>query len=443
MYTPELINKKRNGKELSQAEIEFLVNGFVSGEVPDYQMAAFLMATCFTGMSKDECVTFTMAMANSGEMADLSPIKGFKVDKHSSGGVGDTTSLVLAPLVASAGAVVAKMTGRELGHTGGTVDKLESIPGINLELGKDDFIRIANQVGVSLVAQSASLAPADKKLYALRNVTATVESIPLIAASIMSKKLAGGADGIVLDVKTGSGAFMQKYEDSLELAKTMVDIGEGAGRKMVALISSMEQPLGLAIGNALEVKEAIDTLKGEGPQDLLELVLELGGNMVLLAGVAKSLDQAKDRLKACIANGAGLKKFAQFIKAHGGDPEVVRNISILPRAKAVQELAVPRSGYVHAMNAMELGMASKLLGAGRFIKDDRPDLSVGIELKCKVGDRVDKGQPLAVLHTDGDTERIGQAREKVLGAFSITVEPADPPRLLMARVTSKGVEELA
>ena len=443
MHTPELILKKRNGEELTRAEIEFLIKGFVSGQVPDYQMSAFLMATCFMGMSKNECVMLTETMASSGEMADLSGIKGFKVDKHSTGGVGDTTSLVLAPLVAAAGGVVAKMTGRELGHTGGTVDKLESIPGMTMELQKDDFIRIANQVGVSLVAQSSSLAPADKLIYALRNVTATVDSIPLIAASIMSKKLAGGADGIVLDVKTGSGAFMKEYGQAVELARTMVDIGLGAGRKMVALISSMEQPLGLAIGNALEVKEAIDTLSGRGPADLGELVLELGGNMLLLSGLAGSLSQARDKLEACIKNGSGLDKLAEFIGAQGGDPRVVKDNGLLPRSRNLVEVPAPASGYVRAMDALEVGMASKLLGAGRTTKDEKVDLCIGIELKCKVGDEVEAGQPLALLHAGGDAQRIEPARSRLLAAYEIGDEPVQPPGLLLARVTADGVEEIA
>lgn len=297
----ELIKKKRDGRELSKGEISFLIGGFLNGRIPDYQMAAFLMAIYFSGMSRQESVDLTMAMVESGEIVDLSKIKGFKLDKHSTGGVGDKTTLVLAPLVAASGGVVAKMTGRELGHTGGTVDKLESIPGMDLGLPKEKFIEVANRVGVSLITQTARLAPADKQIYALRNATATVDSIPLIAGSIMSKKLAAGTDGIVLDVKTGAGAFTQKYEDAVELAKTMIHIGEGAGKKVLALITGMEQPLGNAIGNAVEVKEAIDTLAGSGPKDLVELVLELGSNMLMLSKIASSRSAAREILEANIA----------------------------------------------------------------------------------------------------------------------------------------------
>ena len=442
MHTPELILKKRNGAALSKSEIDYLIKGFTSRAIPDYQMAAFLMAVYFRGMNPDECVDLTMAMARSGDMADLSSIKGFKVDKHSTGGVGDTTSLVLAPLVAAAGGVVAKMTGRELGHTGGTVDKLESIPGMNLELDKDEFVRIANQVGMSLAAQSSSLAPADKQIYALRNVTATVDSIPLIAASIMSKKLAGGADGIVLDVKTGSGAFMQRYEDSVELAQSMVRIGEGAGRKMVALITSMEQPLGEAVGNALEVKEAIDTLQGGGPADLVELVLELGGNMLMLCGLADNLGAARSRLLECINDGSGAAKLAEFINAQGGNPDVVQNTELLPRANQMIEVTAPLDGYVEKIDAMDVGMASKILGAGRTTKDEPIDLSIGLVLKKKVGDEVLAGEPLAILHTDGDRTRISQAKTRLLEAYTIGNKPAVRPRLIQARITLDAVEEM-
>ncbi|MEJ2164913.1 MAG: thymidine phosphorylase [Desulfobacterales bacterium] len=302
MNTYELIKKKRDGFELLRKELDFLVSGFVNGRIADYQMTAFLMAVYFKGMSTRECCDLTLAMVESGETVDLSKIKGFNIDKHSTGGVGDTTTLVLAPLVAASGGIVAKMSGRELGHTGGTVDKLESIPGMQVELSRDKFIDIVNDIHVSLIAQTASLAPADKQFYALRNVTATVDSIPLIASSIMCKKLAAGADGIVLDVKTGAGAFMQKYEDAVELAKIMVYIGECAGKKVVALISGMEQPLGYAVGNAIEVKEAIDTLNGSGPQDLVDLVLELGSLMLVVSGTVSSIATGRRLLETNIAH---------------------------------------------------------------------------------------------------------------------------------------------
>ena len=443
MHTPELILKKRNGSALSKAEIDYLIKGFTSHAIPDYQMSALLMAIYFRGMTAAECVDLTMSMARSGEMADLGSIKGFKVDKHSTGGVGDTTSLVLAPLVAAAGGTVAKMTGRELGHTGGTVDKLESIPGMNLELTKDQFIRIANEVGLSLAAQSDSLAPADKQIYALRNVTGTVDSIPLIAASIMSKKLAGGADGIVLDVKTGSGAFMRKYQDSVELAQTMVRIGDGAGRKMLALITSMEQPLGEAVGNALEVKEAIETLQGRGPQDLVELVLELGANMLMLCGLAGGLEEAKERLAQCIEDGSGADKMAKFIKAQGGDPRVVKDTGLLPRANTRIEVTAPLDGYVQRIDALDVGMASKLLGAGRTTKDEVLDLSIGLILKKKVGSQVMAGEPLAELHTDGNAAKVDLAKTRLLQAYTIGSRPVPRPRLILARVTADNIEEIS
>ena len=357
----ELIKKKRDGLELSKKEIGFLIDGFVNGQIPDYQMTAFLMAVYFKGMSDRECVELTMAMANSGDQVDLSAIQGFKVDKHSTGGVGDKTTLVLAPLVAASGGIVAKMTGRELGHTGGTVDKLESIPGLQVELTRDKFAEIVNDVHVSVIAQTASLAPADRQIYALRNVTATVDAIPLIASSIMSKKLAAGSDGIVLDVKTGRGAFTTSYEKALHLAKTMVDIGEGAGRRMVAWITGMEQPLGYAVGNAVEVREAIDTLRGRGPRDLVDLIMELGSDMLLISGIVSSRNKAKSRIADNLANQKGLKRLVDLIVAQGGDPSVVDNPDLLPQPNAKIEVKSETPGYVSAIDALEVGLASKIL----------------------------------------------------------------------------------
>jgi len=443
MNTYELIRKKRDGLELSQEEINFLITGYVSGRIPDYQMTAFLMSVYFRGMSARECVDLTQTMVKSGESVDLSPIKGFKVDKHSTGGVGDTTTLVLAPLVAACGGIVAKMTGRELGHTGGTVDKLESIPGMKLERSKDEFIEIANTVHVSLIAQTTRLAPADKAIYALRNVTATVDSIPLIAASIMSKKLAGGADGIVLDVKTGAGAFTQTYAGAVELAKTMIGIGEDAGKKVVALITGMEQPLGYAIGNAVEVKEAIDTLNGNGPEDLVELVLELGSRMLGLAGIASSAGAGRKMLKAAIAQKKGLQKLKELVKAQGGDPKAIENPDLLPQPKAKIEVLSEKSGFIEKIDALKVGMASNLLGAGRKTKDEPLDLALGIVLKKKVGDPVTKGEPLAVFYTDGDTEKIEPAQMKFLDAYVVGDLRVDPPKLLHARVSADKVEEFS
>ncbi|MFC2091287.1 pyrimidine-nucleoside phosphorylase [Elusimicrobiota bacterium] len=441
MNVYEIIKKKRDGGELSKAEIVFIIDSFVSNQLPDYQMAAFLMAVFFRGMNARECVDLTMTMVDSGDRVDLSNISGFKVDKHSTGGVGDTTTLVLAPLVAASGGKVAKMTGRELGHTGGTVDKLESIPGMKVELSKEEFERIVNDINVCLIAQTAQLAPADKHIYALRNVTATVDSIPLIAASIMSKKIAAGSDGIVLDVKTGKGAFMSKYHDALELAKTMVDIGEGAGRRVVALITSMEQPLGRAIGNAIEVEEAINTLKGQGPGDLVELVSELGSNMLYISGVADSLDSGRQIIQESIASGKGLVKFSEMIKEQGGDPAVVDNTAVLPQPKEKILINAEKGGYVQQIDALEVGLASKELGAGRSTKDEELDLSIGIYIKKKVGEKVDAGEPLAVFHSDGDPVKIGLAKERFIRAYTIGDDRIDPPKLFFARVSKSGIEE--
>ena len=441
MNVYELIKKKRDGLELSAEEINFLVSGFVDGRIPDYQMTAFLMAVYFKGMSLQESCDLTAAMVASGDTADLSKIKGFNVDKHSTGGVGDTTTLVLAPLVAASGGIVAKMSGRELGHTGGTVDKLESIPGMQVELSKDRFLDIVNDIHVSVIAQTAHLAPADKKIYALRNVTATVDSIPLIASSIMSKKLAAGADGIVLDVKTGAGAFMQKYEDAVELAKTMVYIGESAGKKVVALVTGMEQPLGNAIGNAVEIKEAIETLKGNGPRDLVDLVLELGSMMLTVAGIELSPSAARRTLAENIAQEKGLEKLAQLIAAQGGNPEVIDNPDLLPQPKIEIEIKAGTAGFVEKMNALEVGMASRILGAGRTTKTDPIDLSIGILLKKKISDRVEKGEPLAVFYSDGDKQKIDAAKARFLGACTIGDRQVDPPRLFYAKVSANNVAE--
>jgi pyrimidine-nucleoside phosphorylase len=438
----ELIKKKRDGLALSKKEIGFLIDGFVNGQIPDYQMTAFLMAVYFKGMSDRECVELTMAMANSGDQVDLSAIRGFKVDKHSTGGVGDKTTLVLAPLVAASGGIVAKMTGRELGHTGGTVDKLESIPGLQVELTRDKFAEIVNDVHVSVIAQTASLAPADRLIYALRNVTATVDSIPLIASSIMSKKLAAGSDGIVLDVKTGRGAFTTSYEKALHLAKTMVDIGEGAGRRMAAWITGMEQPLGYAVGNAVEVSEAIDTLRGRGPGDLVDLIMELGSDMLLISGIVSSRNKAKSRIADNLANQKGLKRLVDLIIAQGGDPSVVDNPNLLPQPNTKIEVKSETPGYVSAIDPLEVGLASKILGAGRKTKDDTIDYSVGIYLKKKIGDKVKVGDPLAVLYSNGDEEKIGPARKKILTAYAFNSNKIDPPKLIYARVTRDGVEEL-
>ncbi|MEW6556183.1 MAG: pyrimidine-nucleoside phosphorylase [Elusimicrobiota bacterium] len=437
----DLIYKKRNGAELSKEEINFVIQGFTKGEIPDYQMAAFLMTVFFRGMSARESTDLTMAMVDSGERVDLSGIKGFKVDKHSTGGVGDTTTLVLGPIVAACGGKVAKMTGRGLGHTGGTIDKLESIPGVTCSLTKEKFIQNVNTIGLALMGQTAQLAPADKVIYALRDVTATVDSIPLIAGSIMSKKLAAGSDGIVLDVKTGSGAFMEKYEDALKLAKAMVDIGEGAGKKMVAFITSMEEPLGYAIGNSIEVKEAIDTLNGVGPRDLTDLCIELGSNMLLISGIVKTTDEGKKKLREIIANRKGLEKLKAMVKAQSGNPEAIDNPSLLPQCKKQITICSRQSGYVENINALEVGLSSLILGAGRTKKEDIVDPSVGIYLKKKVGDKVEKDEPLAIFHTDGNEKKFNEAKEKFLNAYTIGNKKTKPPKFFYARVTKDKVEK--
>ena len=418
MRAYDFIQKKRDGGALDAGELAFLLDGYVQGRIPDYQMSAFLMAVFFRGMTPRETAEFTLAMVHSGEVLDLTRIHGRKVDKHSTGGVGDKTSLVLIPLVAACGAPVAKLSGRGLGHTGGTIDKLESIPGFRTELGAEEFIEQVNRIGCAIAGQTATLVPADKKLYALRDVTATVDSVPLIAASVMSKKIAGGCDAIVLDVKTGSGAFMKTPEAARQLARTMVAIGAEVGRRAVAVISDMAQPLGLSVGNALEVREAIETLRGGGPQDLRDLCLTLGSHMLLLAGTAPSLESARARLTQAIEGGEALAKFAEMIQAQGGEASVVAEPDRLPRAPVVEAVAAPASGFVGAIDAEALGVAAMTLGAGRATKDDTIDPAVGIALRKKVGDAVQQGEPLADLHLR-DRGQAGPGASRVAGAYTI------------------------
>lgn len=384
MRMVDIIEKKRDGQELTTAEINFFIEGYTKGEIPDYQASALAMAIYFQDMNDRERADLTRAMVESGDTIDLSAIDGVKVDKHSTGGVGDTTTLVLAPLVASLGVPVAKMSGRGLGHTGGTIDKLESIAGFHVELTREQFIDLVNRDKVAVIGQSGNLTPADKKLYALRDVTGTVNSIPLIASSIMSKKIAAGADAIVLDVKTGDGAFMKTQEDAEELAHAMVRIGNHVGRKTIAIISDMSQPLGFAIGNALEVKEAIETLQGKGPKDLTELVLTLGSQMVILAGKAKTSEEAKEMLLDAIHSGKALAKFKEFLANQGGDASIVDDLTKLPQAKYKIELPAKQSGYISRMVADEIGVASMILGAGRATKEDVIDLAVGLVLHKKL-----------------------------------------------------------
>lgn len=400
MRMVDIIEKKRDGKSLSKEEIEFFIKGYTNGDIPDYQASSLAMAIFFQDMNDEERAALTMAMVNSGDVIDLSKINGIKVDKHSTGGVGDTTTLVLAPLVAAVGVPVAKMSGRGLGHTGGTIDKLESIKGFHVEISEEDFIKLVNENQVAVIGQSGNLTPADKKLYALRDVTGTVNSIPLIASSIMSKKIAAGADAIVLDVKTGNGAFMKTLEDAEALAHAMVSIGNNVGRNTMAIISDMSQPLGRAIGNALELKEAIDTLNGKGPEDLTELVLTLGSQMVVLANRAKTLEEARQLLNEAIENGSALEKFKTFLENQGGDASVVDAPELLPTATYQIEYKAQSSGVVSELIANEIGVASMMLGAGRQTKEDEIDLSVGIVLNKKVGDVVKEGESLLTIHSN-------------------------------------------
>ena len=432
MRMVDVIEKKRDGFELTNEEIQFLIKGFTKGEIPDYQMSAFAMAVFFKGMTKEERVYLTEAMVQSGDQIDLSGIEGIKVDKHSTGGVGDTTTLVLAPLVASVGVPVAKMSGRGLGHTGGTIDKLESIKGFHVEISNEEFIQLVNQNKVAVIGQSGNLTPADKKLYALRDVTATVDSIPLIASSIMSKKIAAGADAIVLDVKTGSGAFMKNLDDAKELAQTMVDIGNGVGRKTKAIISDMSQPLGFAVGNALEVKEAIDTLNGQGPEDLEELCLTLGSHMVVLAEKAADFNQAREMLKESIRNGKALETFKTFLTAQGGDASVVDDPAKLPTASYMIEVPAKTSGYVAEITAETVGTAAMMLGAGRATKESIIDLAVGVVLNKKVGDQVEAGESLVTIHSNNDN--VQEVIEKIYSAYKVTDKKVAKPTLIYTEI---------
>ena len=428
----DIIEKKRDGKSLTKEEIEFFVNGYTHGEVPDYQASSLAMAIFFQDMNDEERAALTMSMVNSGEKIDLSDINGIKVDKHSTGGVGDTTTLVLAPLVAAVGVPVAKMSGRGLGHTGGTIDKLESVKGFNVEISEKDFIKLVNDNQVAVIGQSGNLTTADKKLYALRDVTGTVNSIPLIASSIMSKKIAAGADAIVLDVKTGSGAFMKTLDDAEALAHAMVRIGNNVGRNTMAIISDMSQPLGNAIGNALELKEAIATLKGNGPKDLTELVLTLGSQMVVLAEQATSLDEARQMLIDAIKTGKALNKFKTFLSNQGGDDSIVDSPEKLPSAKYQVEFKAKKDGYITEIIANEIGVASMMLGAGRQTKEDVIDLGVGIVLNKKVGEHVEKGENILTIHTN--TKEIDDILYKLDN--SITIESkGEAPTLIHKIIT--------
>lgn len=425
MRMVDLIEKKRNGEKLTKEEIKYIITDYTNGKIPDYQMSALLMATYFEDMTDEEITQLTLTMAHSGEVIDLSSIEGIKVDKHSTGGVGDTTTLVLAPLVAAVGVPVAKMSGRGLGFTGGTLDKLESIPGFQIELSDEEFVRIVNESKVAVIGQSGDLAPADKKLYALRDVTATVSSIPLIASSIMSKKIAAGADAIVLDVTTGEGAFMKDLDNAKRLAHTMVRIGKLANRQVMAVVSDMSQPLGEAVGNALEVVEAIETLQGHGPADLLEMCYILGSQMVVLAKKADSLEEARRLLEEALTSGKALAKFKEMITNQGGDASVVDHLERLLTAKYQIELPAKESGVVTKLVANEIGIAAMLLGAGRQTKEDAINYGVGLKLHKKIGDAVEVGESLLTIYSDN--EEIEEVKERLYKNIVIGASAVEPP----------------
>lgn len=425
----DLIVKKKRGGELAKDEIDWMIREYTAGRIPDYQMSAMMMAVCFVGMSAEETKDLTLAMAHSGDMLDLSAISGTKVDKHSTGGVGDKTSLVLAPLVASLGVPVAKMSGRGLGHTGGTIDKLESFTGFHTDLTPEQFIRNVNTIHIAIAGQTANLAPADKKLYALRDVTGTVDQMSLIASSIMSKKLASGADGIVLDVKTGDGAFMKSLDDARALAEEMVSIGRLAGKDVSAVISDMDQPLGNAVGNALEVKEAIRTLKGQGPEDLERLVLVLGSLMAVKAGKAENTEEAERLLRESLESGRAFEVFKAFIRAQGGDPEEAEHPELLPSAAYQESVCAEADGFVSNIHTEEIGRICLLLGGGRETKESAIDLSVGLVLCKKKGDAVKKGDPLAVIHAS-DPEKLSEAKKRLLESYEFTSHKPEVPPLI-------------
>ena len=430
MRTVELIQRKRDGEELAPEEIDYMVDGYTSAEIPDYQMAAFLMSVYFAGMTDREVSRLTECMLRSGEMVDLSAVPGVKVDKHSTGGVGDKTSLIVAPLAAAAGVVVPMMSGRALGHTGGTLDKLESIPGFRTDLTPEEAQKQLGEVGLCYLGQTDRLAPADGKLYALRDVTATVESIPLIASSIMSKKLAEGLDALVLDVKVGSGAFMKKQVDARRLAQMMVGIGRRMDKRVQALITDMSQPLGYAVGNALEVMEASQTLQNAGPNDLTKLSIELAARMIFLGKKAASLDDARRTAEERLVDGSGYRKFKQVVAAQAGNPQALDRFELLPNATGMREVTSPRGGYVSSIDAEDIGSASNMIGAGRDRKEDLIDPAVGIILEVKVGEKVDAGSVLCRLYYTRE-DRVEEAAEMVEDAFRISAQKPDERELIL------------
>ncbi len=429
MKTIDIIKKKRDGMELTEAEIDFIIDGYTNDLIPDYQISALLMAIYFQKMNKMETVYLTQSMINSGDRINLSEIDGIKVDKHSTGGVGDKTTIALAPIVASLGVPVAKMSGRGLGHTGGTLDKLESITGFSTALEKEDFIRSVNQSKIAIAGQTGKITPADKKLYALRDVTATVDNVSLIASSIMSKKLASGADAIVLDVKTGSGAFMKNLEDSFSLAKEMVDIGNQMGKSTMAVITDMDQPLGNAVGNSLEVIEAIETLKGNGPSDFYELCVNLAIHMIILGRITDNINEARKLIENSISSGLALRKLKELIKNQGGNPEVVSDYSLFRQADNKTEVKSVKTGYIKCINAEMIGRAALAVGAGRETKESKIDLSAGILLNKKIGDKIDFDEVLAIVHHN-DIGKYEEAKELILSAYIISQEKIEKKKLI-------------
>ena len=430
MRMVDIIIKKREGHELSDEEIRFFINGYVKGEIPDYQASALAMAILFQGMNKREISTLTDAMEHSGDVMDLSDIKGFKVDKHSTGGVGDKTSLVLGPMVAACGGVVAKMSGRGLGHTGGTLDKLESIPGLSVALTREQFVKQVNEIGLAIAGQTQSLVPADKKMYALRDVTGTVESIPLIASSVMSKKLASGTDAILLDVTVGEGAFMKTIDQARELSKTMVEIGRHLNRNTIAIISDMSEPLGNAVGNALEVKEAIEALHGRGPEDLMELCYTAGSIMLMQVGEVKSEEEGRARLKEAIDSGRAFDKFVKMIEMQGGDISYILHPEKFELAKNIIEVKASESGYIHKIDALNIGESSMRLGGGRATLEDTIDMAAGIYLRKKVGDYVNAGDVLLEVHTNKDADVYNEIIEDIKKAYVISEEHCEHVKVI-------------
>lgn len=440
MRALDVIAKKRDGYSLTQEEISYLIQAYIQEEIPDYQMSAWLMAVFLRGMNSEEIAALTMTMAQSGDMVDLTAVSGIKVDKHSTGGVADTTTLILAPLVAAAGVPVAKMSGRGLGFTGGTIDKLESIPGFCTTLTQSQFIANLREHNIAITGQSKDIAPADGKLYALRDVTATVESIPLIASSIMSKKIAAGADKIVLDVKVGSGAFMKNLDQAITLAEAMVHIGDLVGRETIAVLSNMDQPLGQAVGNSLEIQEAIDVLSGKGPAALREVCLLLGAYMLLLAGKATDVLTGQARLNELLVNGQALMKFTEFVIAQGGDAQIVHQPSRLPQAVFRQTIASSQAGFVKHINAAQIGHGAMLLGSGREKKGDTIDLAAGIMMHCRIGDYLDKNQPIATLYSNNQDKLIGSIND-IKKAVCISDEQVTPQPLILGIVDRNGYQD--